>query len=158
MQSVYNPRQMSDVGARLETRILVRVALGLWLLAAIATVWEALALQAPDSPLHFGILAGPIVQLRDQSFAQGAGLFVAALIWPFTHGERRGHFTLALLLLGAVVSSLALTYAASEGILGAQVFDPREDARRVLYARSLGLGLWMLALLDLLARSFRKRS
>ncbi len=150
---------MSDVGARLETRILVRVALLLWLLAALATVWEALALQSPDSPLHFGILAGPIVQLRDQSFAQGAGLLGAALIWPFTHGAaHKGgeRLTMSLLLLGALVSCAALTYAASEGILGAQMFDPRQDARRVLYARGLGLSLWMMALLDLLVRSFAR--
>ena len=149
---------MGDVGARLETRILVRVALSLWLLAAMATVWEALALQAPDSPLHFGILAGPIVQLRDQCFAQGAGLFIAALLWPMAHGTKRGLFTLALLLSGALVGTAALIYAASEGILGAQVFDPRQDARRVLYARGIGLSLWLLALLDLFARSFRSRT
>jgi hypothetical protein len=155
---VYNARLMGDVGARLETRILVRVALWLWLLAALATVWEALALQAPDSPLHFGILAGPIVQLRDHCFAQGAGMFIAALLWPMAHAEKRGLFTLALLLSGVLVGTAALAYAASEGILGAQVFDPRQDARRVLYARGVGLSLWMLALVDLFARSFRARN
>ncbi len=135
----------------------MRAALSLWLLASLATIWEALALQAPDSPLHFGILAGPIAQLRDQSFAQGAGLLAAAWLWPLAHGERKGRFTLLVLLLAALISSAALSYAASEGILGAQVFDPREDARRVLYARGLGLGLWIVALLELFVRSFRSR-
>jgi len=149
---------MADVGARLETRILVRVALVLWLLAVVSTVWEALALQAPDSPLHFGILAGPIAQLRDQSFALGVGLFVAALLWPFTHGAARGIWTLALLLSGVAFSTFAVGYAANEGILGAQAFDPRPDARQVLYARGVGLGLLALGLLDLLARSLRRGS
>lgn len=146
---------MPDVGARLETRILIRVGLSLWLLAAFALAWEALALQAPDSPLHVGILAGPIAQLCSQSFGLGAGLFVAAALWPLTHARDRGRFTLALLLAGAVLSSAALTYAASEGIVGAQVYDPRPDARRVVYARGVGLGLLVLALLDILLRSLR---
>lgn len=149
---------MTEVGARLETRILVRVALVLWLLAILATVWEALALQAPDSPLHFGILAGPIAQLRDQSFALGVGLFVAALLWPFTHAAARGTFTLTLLLAGALISTAAVTYAASEGIMGAQAFDPRDDARRVLHARGVGLALLALGVLDLLLRSLRGKT
>jgi len=147
---------MTDVGARLQTRILVRVALALWLLAIFASVWETLALQAPDSPLHFGILAGPIAQLRDQSFALGVGLFVAALLWPFTHASAKGTFTLIALLAGAVISTAAVTYAANEGILGAQAFDPRVDARRVLYARGVGLFLLALGVLDLLVRSLRR--
>lgn len=155
--TVYNPHLMLDVGARLETRLLIRVALVLWLLAAFSTAWEALALQAPDSPLHFGILAGPIGQLRDQSFAQGVALLAAAWLWPFTHGTGRGHLTLALLLSATLVSTAALSYAAAEGILGTQAFDPRDDARRVLYARGIGLGLWIVALLDLLLRTLRKR-
>jgi len=147
---------MTEVGARVETRILIRAALGLWLLSAFAMVWEALALQAPDSPLHFGILSGPAGQLCQQSFGLGIALFVSAWLWPFVHPKRSGRLTLGLLLTGAFISGAALLYAASEGIMGAQFFDPRADARKVLYARSLGLLLLVLAGIELLVRSLRK--
>lgn len=149
---------MSEVGARLETRILIRAGLLLWLLSAFAMVWETLALQAPDSPLHFGILAGPAAQLCQQSFGLGIALFVAAWLWPFVHPNKSAWFTLAMLLTGASVSCAALFYAASEGIMGAQFFDPRPDARTVLYARSVGLGLLVLAGITLFVRSLRKQA
>ena len=54
-------------------RTLARLALSLCCISALACVWELFALQVPDSPFHFGVLSGPIVQLRNFSFALGLG-------------------------------------------------------------------------------------
>src|SRR5688572_6507142 len=106
---------MSDRTLCLEARVLVRVALALWLLAAVATVWEVLAMQWPDSPFHLGVLAGPIGQLRGFSFALGGGLALAAWLWPSLYGAGKGRYALGLLLGGALIHSLALLYGAAHG-------------------------------------------
>jgi NhaP-type Na+/H+ or K+/H+ antiporter len=144
---------MGPFAERVEVRILVRLALGLWLVAALAGVWHVMAQQAPDSPLHMGILAGPIGQLRDQSFALGAGAFASGVLWPWLYAQRHGRVTLGLLVIGAVWSVVVLGYAAHRGMLGVQLYDPRPDAQRLVYARAIGHAITSLGLLALFVRA-----
>jgi hypothetical protein len=59
-------------------------------------------------------------------------------------------------LLGAAsILVLALGYAASQGMVGVQLLDPRLDARLVVYARLSGHGLLLLGLGALLVRALR---
>lgn len=128
-----------------EVRLLVRVGLALWLLAGLSEVWEVLALQPPDSPLHAGVLAGPIGQLASHAFAHGTLALLLGLSWPAL-APKRGLFLLSLLLGGALLQLGAMAYAASEGMLAVQLLDPRPDARFVLYLRALGHLLTLAAL------------
>lgn len=140
-----------------DARLFVRTALVLWLVAAFATVWEVLALQGPDSPLRFGILAGPIAQLRDYSFAMGAALVAAAWLWPKLYSERGGRVASLLLVSGALIHVVALGYAASQGMVGVQFFDPRPDARWLVLTRGLGHLLMVAGLASATVRAFRVR-
>jgi hypothetical protein len=139
-----------------ESRLLVRVALGLWLVAGAATVWEVLAMQWPDSPFHLGILAGPIGQLRGFSFGLGAALALAAWLWPHLYGPGMGRYALVLLVAGSVVHAGALVYAAMQGMIGVQILDPRADARWLVAARGLGHALVLGALGDAFVRALRR--
>ncbi|HEY6878556.1 MAG TPA: hypothetical protein VI299_11085 [Polyangiales bacterium] len=139
-----------------EARLLLRLGLLLWLGAALATVWELLALQPPDSPLHLGVLAGPIGQLRNFAFAHGAAVVLLAAVWMRLYDTHSGRWVAWLLALGAVTHTLALGYAAAHGLLAVQLFDPRLDARLVLYTRAFAHTLTCVGLLAVCARSLRQ--
>jgi hypothetical protein len=128
-----------------EARLLTRLGLVLWLAAALATVWELLALQPPDSPLHLGVLAGPIAQLRNFAFAHGVAALVIARLQP-------ARWQAWLLALGAVLHVLALGYASARGLIAVQLLDPRLDARLALYARAFAHSLTLVALSALCVR------
>ncbi len=148
------------IGERLssfESRLLVRVGLALWWVAALACVWEVLALQAPDSPLHLGVLSGPIAQLRTFSFALGLGAIVAGSLWPALYAAGEGRAVALLLALGALVHVTALAYAAGRGLIAVQALDPRADARLALYGRTLGHALTLVGLSALCVRALRTR-
>ncbi len=132
-----------------DARSLIRLGLMLWLVAALASVWELLALQPPDSPLHLGVLAGPIAQLRNFAFAHGCLLALLAACWSAL-GQR---WIAGLLALGALLHISALTYAAARGLLAVQVFDARADARWTLYTRGFAHALTTTALVAALIRS-----
>lgn len=146
----------SVTSASLPARLLRLTGLGLWLLAAVAAVWELLALQPPASPLHLGVLAGPIAQLCSFAFALGSAGLVASLLWPSFYPDGRGHGAAFCLVAGALIHVAALAYAASAGILAVQLLDPRADARYTLYARAVGHGLTALGLLGLLRRAVQR--
>ncbi|MET0284109.1 MAG: hypothetical protein ABW352_06555 [Polyangiales bacterium] len=135
-----------------DARSLFRLGISLWFLAALAAIWELLALQPPDSPLHLGVLVGPIAQLRTFAFAQGCVLALCAL-WG--GGGRAMSVALAL---GAVLHVAALGYAASRGLLAVQILDPRGDARAVLYVRGLAHTLSLVGLGIAFVRSLRQSS
>lgn len=147
-------RAMADLDAP-AVRILVRVALGLLCLSAGAACWEFLALQMPDSPFHLGVLSGPVAQARNFSAALGLGALALAPVWPRLYREGEGRPALVLLLAGAGILTAALFYAATQGMVGAQLLDPRLDARLVAYARALGHGLLSVSLLVVLVRALR---
>jgi hypothetical protein len=136
---------------------LIRLALSLWLLAALAAIWEGMALQAPDSPFHAGVLAGPIGQLRGYTFALGTGLLGAAWLWPWLYPRGSGRLALASLIAGSVLSSSALAYAAAQGLIGAQLIDPRPDARSIAVLRGVGHVLLITGLVSAWVQAFRRR-
>ena len=138
-----------------EARFLRTAGLLLWLVAWLGSIWELLALQPPASPLHLGVLAGPIGQLCGFAFALGTGALVASLVWPSLYPEGGGRAAALLLVTGALIHVAALAYAASHGLLAVQLLDPRDDARYTLYARALGHGLTLLGLGSMLRRALR---
>jgi hypothetical protein len=140
----------------LESKLLVLTGLSLWLLTGAAGIWEVLAMQAPDSPFHLGILPGPIAQLRAYSFGLGTGLLLGAWLWPQLYAEGQGRILLGMLVFGSLVQVSALLSAASHGMLAVQVFDPRPDARFLLYARALGHALTLLAGAGILSRALKR--
>ena len=147
---------MADLEAP-AVRSLVRLALTLLCLSAGAASWEFSALQIPDSPFHMGVLSGPIAQARNFSGALGVGALALAPIWPRLYGPGEGRLALALALAGTGVLIPAVFYAAAQGMVGAQLLDPRLDARLVAYARASGHVLLTLALVLLLVRALKRR-
>jgi hypothetical protein len=139
-----------------EARLLIRAALGLWLLSGVAVVWEVLAMQWPDSPFHVGVLAGPVGQLRGFAFALGAALALSAWLWPHLYGAGAGRYAMTLLLAGSAIHVGALVYAALEGMVGVQILDPRADARWLVLTRGLGHALMLVALGDGFVRALRR--
>lgn len=137
-------------------RLLLRLGLALWLAAALAAVWELLALQPPDSPLHLGVLAGPIAQLHAVAFSYGCVSVLLALVWPHLYDEGEARWVAWLLALGSSLHVLALGYAAGRGLLAVQLLDPRRDARIALYARSCAHLLASLGLVAVCVRAFRR--
>lgn len=138
-----------------ETRLLFAFGLALWLLSSLACVWEILALQPPDSPLHLGVLTSPIVQLRNYAFALGTASLVLAVSFRRLYEPGEGRLALVLLGTGATLHVATLLYAAATGLLAVQAFDPRADARYALYLRALGHALTTAAALLLLLRVAR---
>jgi hypothetical protein len=147
---------MADLQAP-AVRSLVRLALSLLCLSAGAASWEFLALQIPDSPFHVGVLSGPIAQARNFSAALGVGALALAPVWPRLYGPGEGRLVLVLALAGAGALIAALFYAAAQGMVGAQLLDPRLDARLVAYARAFGHALLTLAVVLVLVRTFKRR-
>ncbi|MEY4514613.1 MAG: hypothetical protein RLZZ450_6735 [Pseudomonadota bacterium] len=146
---------MSD-RASPSSRLLVRVGLCLWLSAGLACVWEVLALQPPDSPLHLGVLAGPIAQLASISFGLGTVHIIVGYWWSSLYTAGEGKLVAWLLAIGAIVQVLALLYAASRGLMAVQLLDPRLDARMALYARGFGHGLTLAGGIIVLLRAVRR--
>ncbi|HEX6242074.1 MAG TPA: hypothetical protein VFZ61_14290 [Polyangiales bacterium] len=138
-------------------RTLARLALSLCCLSALACVWELSALQVPDSPFHFGVLSGPIVQLRNFSFALGLGALGLSAVWRRLYAQGEGRWQLWTLVGAALVQVAALTYAAANGMVGVQLLDPRVDARVVVYVRLVGHAALLVGLGALLVRVWRRR-
>ncbi len=128
-----------------QARVLGLTGLAGWLLACACQVWEVLASQSPGSPLHFGLLPGPVAQLRGHCFEFGVLCVGLAVLWSLFQLER-GWLLVGALLLGGAIETAALTWAAARGMLAVQAFDPRADARLAFYARALGHGLTLLTL------------
>ena len=139
-----------------EARLLISVGLGLWLVALLSSVWEVLALQPPDSPLHLGLLSGPIAQLRTFAFALGTSAVLIGSLWPALYADGQGRWVAWLLVVGAVLHVIVLVFAAARGLLAVQLLDPRGDARALLYGRGVALSLTFGAVIALLVRSTRR--
>lgn len=137
-------------------RLLVRLGLALWLTAALATMWELLSLQPPDSPLHLGVLASPIAQLREAAFAYGCVGLLLGLAWSRLYAEGEARWVAWLLAFGSLLHVLVLLYTASRGLLAVQLFDPRGDARLALYTRAFGHIVATLGLLAVSIRALRR--
>lgn len=141
--------------ASFPVRTLLLLGLGLSLYSALCCVWEVLALQMPDSPLHVGVLAGPIAQLRNFSFGFGVGSLVLASVWSLLFGANESRWLMALWLAGALLHVAALSYAAARGMVGVQLLDPRLDARLLVYTRGLAHALTLAFLIAASVRALK---
>jgi hypothetical protein len=138
-----------------EARLLLRLGLGLGLTAALASWWELLSLQPPDSPLHWGVLVGPITQLREVAFAHGTLAVLLALAWSRLYGAGEARWLAWLLAFASLLHVLVLGYAAGRGLLAVQLLDPRADARIALYTRGFAHVLASFGLTVVFVRALR---
>jgi hypothetical protein len=139
--------------ASAEARVLLTAGLVAWLLSALCALWEGLALQSPVSPLHVGVLAGPIGQLQRTSFSFGCAGLLLALAWKALFPVKTGRAVLALLVAGSTAQLAALAYAAALGLVAVQLNDPRADARVCLWVRAVGHALVSAGVVGVLVRA-----
>lgn len=145
---------MSKLGS--EGRRLVSAGALLLAGAALAAAWELLARQAPGTLLYIGMLPGPIASLRELCFTLGASLIVAgALFTPRADEPAHGARFAILAMAGALSAALAQLYAASQGMNGVQLQDPRSDALPTFVLRHGGTAACVIALCALAWRALR---
>jgi len=120
----------------------------------VAGVFELMATQAPYTPLHFGVLAAPFAQLRASGLWLSLFAFVAAGLRPRL-GEREPWILFGLYALGTLMSLSAMAWAAAQGMMAIQVFDPRPGAGWIAITRLAGQGLILLAAVDACRRLLR---
>jgi hypothetical protein len=139
--------------ASAEARVLLTAGLAAWLLSALCALWEGLALQSPVSPLHVGVLAGPIGQLQRSAFTFGCAGLVLALAWRALFPVNTGRVVLTLLVAGSTAQLAALGYAAAFGLVAVQLNDPRADARACLWVRAVAHVLVSAGVVGVLVRA-----
>jgi hypothetical protein len=128
-------------------RALVRLGVVALFVAALASVWEVLALQSPGTPLYLGMLPGPVASLREMSTTLGLLLVGAGLTQHWARG--RGDAVLVLMLYAGTVLGLGgQVYAAARGMAGVQLQDLRADALPLFAVKFGGFGLVLIALLE----------
>ncbi len=137
---------------RPSARALVRLAVVLLVVGAIAGVWELLALQAPSSPVHFGELPGPVTQLRNTAVTLSLILFAVAWLMPWAAGDREPMLFVGAVHVGATVTLGAMIYGAARGLLGIQVIDPIPTATGLFVARIAGEAILFGCLIDFARR------
>jgi len=137
-------------------RALVRLAVGLLLVAVVAGIWETLAAQAPSSEFHVGHLAGPIGQLRLTATVLGLCMLGAAWLEPWLGAGRPAWRLVAALYAGAALTVGAMIWGATTGMYGVQISDPRPDSRWLFWSRAAGLLLLAGCLLDVARRVFTR--
>jgi len=138
------------------TRWFLRLGALTLLIGLGAGVFELMATQAPYTPLHFGVLAAPFSQLRGAAFWLGLFAFVCAWLRPRLGSERASWILFGLVSAGSVLSLSAMAWAAAEGMMAIQVFDPRPGAGWLAIVRLLGQGLVLIAALDVARRLLRR--
>jgi hypothetical protein len=134
----------------------IRLGIVTLIAAAAASVWELLALQAPGSPVHIGMLPGPIATLRELCLVLGLLQLGAGLLLPWVSLPREPRVAIALLHVGTLLAVAAQVYGAALGMNGVQLLDLRHDALPLFVARQGGLALCVLALLALARGSLRQ--
>ncbi|MFW5926365.1 MAG: hypothetical protein ACOC9O_03060 [Myxococcota bacterium] len=141
---------------RPSARALVRLAIGLLLVGALAGGWEILASQSPYSPFRLGVLPAPIAQLRATAITLALLHFSAAWLLPWMAPDREPTYLVTALYVGSLLTIAALLYGAATGMMGLQIDDVRTDARILLATRATGLVILLLCLLDVARRVLRR--
>lgn len=108
-------------------------------IGVIAGVWQILATQLPNSPLHAGVLPGPVDKLRAWCFTGSVIIIVLALCRAGTGVSRERPRAVRWLFGGGITVLLSLLYGAATGMPGEQLLDPRWDAQVMIALRMLGL-------------------
>ena len=107
--------------------------------AIVASFWQLLATQLPDSPLHAGVLPGPVDKLREWCLIGALVTIALALGRAGTGVTRERPRATRWLMAGVSAVVLSLTYGAATGMPGEQILDPRLDAQAMIAIRMLGL-------------------
>jgi len=124
----------------------------LLLVAAAAGVWEILASQAPGSEWQAGVLPGPVGQLRGTAAVLGLLMFAGSWLMPWLAPEREPWVLCIAVHVGVVVTMGAMTYGATTGMYGVQIYDPRPESQWLFWVRATGMGILGLCLLDFARR------
>ncbi len=131
---------------------MVQLALALLVVGAVARMLELFASQAPTSQYYLGVLPGPLGELSGTSITIALSLIAAALLVPTWSPDREPWIWTAAAAAGAGLLVIALTYAASQGVYGVQIEDPRPGSSGILLAKAGGGALLFICLLDLCRR------
>ncbi|MBN1654946.1 MAG: hypothetical protein JXA30_14345 [Deltaproteobacteria bacterium] len=135
-------------------RTIARTAVVLLLLAAITSVFELFARQAPGSRFALELLPGPISALRNTCTTLGVLFFATAWLLPSISRPREPRWTVRLALAGATLTVGSSIYGALNSMYGIQITDLRPDATPLFVVKHLGHALLGLCLLDLARRLF----
>lgn len=131
------------------SRATIRLGLIVLMGAAVAGVWELLAMQSPGTPLYIGMLPGPIAALRELGTVAGLLLLCAGSLLAWAKLEREPKALVVLLHVGVVLGMGAQLYAALHGMHAVQAMDLRPDALPLFVAKYSGLGVFLFALFAL---------
>ena len=127
----------------------LRLGIASLMIAALASVWELLALQAPGSPLYIGMLPGPVTSFRELATVIGLLLIGAGLTMPWASVRGEPRVLVRMLYAGALLALAAQAYGATQGMNGVQLGDLRPDALPMFVLKQGGLALLFGALLEL---------
>jgi hypothetical protein len=130
----------------------VRLAVVLLAVAAVASVWELFARQAPGSRFSLGVLPGPISVLRNTTVTLGLIFFAVAWVMPWASRPREPRLMVRLAIAGAVLTVCANFYGALNSMYGIQITDLRPDVTYLFAVKHFGHALLGLCLLDLARR------
>lgn len=123
---------------RRDQHAVLRLALALLLLGALAAACELFARQAPYTPLALAILPGPVQQLREAALLH-ALVALAVPVWlPRAWPELAPRWFVPVLYAGHALLFTVLTYAAVTGRMAVQIWDPRPIAIVLTALRVLG--------------------
>lgn len=136
---------------------LVRLGIVLLLVAAAAAIWEILASQAPSSGYHVGVLPGPVEQLRTTAAMLGLGTLIAAWLLPWWAPSKEPRVLIGIFVVGIVITLAAMTYGATTGMYGVQIYDPRPDSRALFWTRATGQLVLLGVLIELARRLLFRR-
>ena len=136
----------------LSAKAVVRLAVVLLVVAAVASVWEVFARQAPGSSFSLGVLPGPIGVLRNTSATLGLIFFAVAWVMPWASRPREPRFMVRLAIVGAVLTVSANFYGALNSMYGIQITGLRPDVTYLFAVKQTGHALLGLCLLDLARR------
>jgi hypothetical protein len=133
-------------------RAFVRLGVVLLLVAAAAGIWEMLAMQAPGSPWHAGVLPGPIATLRTTATTIALVLFAFAWLMPWAAARGEPRVLVIAIHAGAAILIASLAYGATTGMYGVQIDDLRAGSRWLFRVRALGTLILLGCLLDFARR------
>jgi len=138
-------------------RALIRLGLLLLVLGLLGGAWELLAAQAPLTPLHMGLLPGPVEKLRNGSLLMGLSLLAAAWLLPVAAPGKEPWKLVIGIHVGTVLTWVTLVYGAATGMAGEQIVDPRWDAQAMVVLRLVGYAVLLVCLVELSRRVLRFR-
>jgi hypothetical protein len=117
-------------------RATLRLSCAVFVVAAFAAGWEALAQQAPGSLFYLGVLPSPIQSLRESAFMLGLLTFCGALLASSAGSVPRG--LVVALHVGVVCAIGSALYGAITGLHGEQIIDMRPDALPLFVIKHAG--------------------